>query len=334
MSAVMSEIERFRYLIRSLVARVGGEEIVEDAFLVGERTALFGKSYPYVVSAIVHGNEVGGVASVNEVLENMLTGAVNFDVPVVFFLGNTKAASQNLRFIERDMNRSFNMDDLATHEARRTKELEVILKETAFYLDIHQTKKASDNAFFIFPFKKESFLFARAMLPRQSIVTHWGKPFSSEGMCSDEYVNAHGGTGLTIELGQNGFDPYHVAIGYQSIIGGYQHVRDLLGGGEAALFKSSRVAELGEVYTWADIVPFPAAGKVQLDEGWHNFKPILKGQKMGAHDSFDLLASSDGYMMFPNYTEVSENQTLARPSELYRIMRKISESDLPAANDP
>ena len=79
--------------------------------------------------------------------------SIKTDVPTVVFLGNVKAAEMGVRFVERDMNRSFNMDDMATHEARRTKELEHILLESTFYLDIHQTKRSLLVAF-IFRSKK------------------------------------------------------------------------------------------------------------------------------------------------------------------------------------
>ena len=176
MDITKAEILRFRLLTEKILDKNGGEKIAEDAFLLGNQ-ALDGKKYPYVVSAIVHGNEVGGLASLNDFLEIYASGSLQTDVPTVVFLGNVRAAEMGRRFVERDMNRSFNMDDLATHEARRTKELENIMLNAGFYLDIHQTKKKSSTGFFIFPFKKESFEFARSLMPRTPIVTHWGTRF-------------------------------------------------------------------------------------------------------------------------------------------------------------
>jgi succinylglutamate desuccinylase len=323
-----AEILRFRLLAEKIMEKHGGEKLAEDAFLLGAGKALGDKKYPYVVSAIIHGNEVGGISSVNDFLELYLSGSLTNDVPTVVFLGNVRAAEMDMRFVERDMNRSFNMDDLVTHEARRAKDLESIMLGAGFYLDIHQTKKKSSTGFFIFPFKKESFEFARSMLPRTPIVTHWGTPFSSEGMCSDEFVNKRGGTGLTLELGQNGFDPYNVALGLKGILAGYNYVRKKLYGESDPQVIGSRVALKGDVYTWEQVVPYPEHGEVFLDSGWDNFKSVKEGKRMGTVDGKELYAPCDGFMIFPNYTKIAPKD-LSRPKELYRLMKKIPESELP-----
>lgn len=328
MDVVKAEILRFRFLAEKIIESHGGQKLTDDAYLLGEENKQGGKRYSYVVSAIIHGNEVGGLASLNDFLEVYSSGALVTDVPTVVFLGNVKASEMGVRFVERDMNRSFNMEDMATHEARRAKELEGIMQEAGFYLDIHQTKKKSECGFFIFPFKKESFEFARSIMPRTRVVTHWGTPFSSEGMCSDEYVNNMGGTGITLELGQNGFDPYNVALGVKCIVDGYSFVRDQLKGVSDPKLKGSRIGFKGEVYTWAEVVPYPEEGQVELDRGWDNFKEIKEGQRMGTLDGAEMTAPCDGYMIFPNYTKVT-HQNPVRPKELYRIMKIIDESELP-----
>jgi predicted deacylase len=328
MEITKSEILRFRFLTEQILKSHGGQKLADDAFLLGEQASLGDKKYPYVVSAIVHGNEVGGLAALNEFLELYAANTINTDVPTVVFLGNVKAAEMGVRFVERDMNRSFNMDDMSTHEARRAKDLEEIMLGAGYYLDIHQTKKKSESGFFIFPFKKESFEFARSLMPRTCIVTHWGTPFSSEGMCSDEFVNKRGGTGLTLELGQNGFDPYHVSLGLKGILAGYSFVREKMKAKNDPKLKGSRVGIKGDVFTWAEVVPYPENGDVELDRGWDNFKEIKEGQKMGSVDGEPILAPCDGYMIFPNYTRVKIQDT-GRPKELYRIMKKIPESELP-----
>ena len=329
MEITKSEILRFRHLTRLAVETFGGSELAKDAYLIGEETLLDGKKYPYVVSAIIHGNEVGGLASLNEFLEVLLSGILKPGCPVVVFLGNVDASLRDVRFLERDMNRSFNMEEFATHEARRAKELDEVMLGARYYLDIHQTKMHSSTGFFIFPFKKESFEFARELMPRTPIVTHWGTPFSSEGMCSDEYVNSLGGTGITLELGQNGYDPYHVALGFRGIIAGYSFVWEKIFGEPMRGVKESRLTSPGEIYTWANVVPYPESGRVLLDQGWDNFKTISKGQRMGMIDSSILEAPCDGYMIFPNYTIVGSSDTI-RPKELYRVMQRITEDHLPS----
>lgn len=328
-----AEIDRFRHLATEIVRRIGGEKVAPDAYLLGSKSEICeSKKYPYVVSAIVHGNEVGGIASLNDFLEMYATGLIVRDIPVVVFLGNVKASELNKRFVERDMNRSFNLNNDVTHEARRTQELDEILSNCHYYLDIHQTKKRSQCPFFIFPFQKTSFEFARSILPRTNIVCHWGQSFSAEGMCSDEYVNKKGGVGITLELGQNGFDPYHISIGLQGILSGYNYVRNKLFSGISTSYFKSRIAAKGEIYTWAEIVTYPQEGLVELDEGWDNFDKIEAGQRMGSMNSEEMIAPRSGYMIFPNYTKINSSMQ-CRPKELYRIMKKISESQLPEKVD-
>ena len=52
------------------------------------------------------------------------------------------------------MNRSFNLNNDATHEARRTQELDEILSNCHYYLDIHQTKKDPSVPFLYSRFKR------------------------------------------------------------------------------------------------------------------------------------------------------------------------------------
>ena len=70
----------------------------------------------------------------------------------------------------------------------------------------------------------------------------------------------------------------------------------------------------GEVYTWAEVVPYPEKGDVLLDGGWDNFKEVKEGQKMGTVDGEPIFAPVDGYMIFPNYTRVKVQDTV-RPKE-------------------
>lgn len=325
MSSVRGMVERFNDLSLSLMKHTGGEKLAEHVYLFGSELSDREKPVPYTVSAIVHGNEIGGIASLNTFLELMLSKTIDFKIPFLAFLGNVEAATRGVRFVERDMNRSFNMNDFATHEARRAKEIEPFLLKSEFYLDIHQTKRPSKFGFFIFPYQKSSFDFARAMLPAQPIVTHWGSSFSSEGMCSDEFVNKRGGTGLTLELGQNGVDPYHVALGFQCIMAGYKVASSQVLGLDIA--HAGRVGQLGDIYTWEQVVSYPEQGVVSLDEGWDNFSPIKQGQRMGTAGSQPFYAPASGYMIFPNYTPLVAGAR--RPAELYRIMKVVSAEELP-----
>jgi hypothetical protein len=77
-------------------------------------------------------------------------------------------------------------------------------------------------------------------------------------------------------------------------------------------------------------MPWPETGFVDLDEGWFNFKDVAAGQRLGTLDGRPLLARAAGKMLFPKYLTREQQAALAsRPTELCRVMRPVSEAELP-----
>jgi succinylglutamate desuccinylase len=315
-------------LLREELSSVSGSILAApDVWEIGVKP---GKKIGLTISALVHGNETGGVGALSEFVKLLKSGLRVPSEGLCIIIGNSEAALEGKRFLERDLNRSFGRSSDGTIETKRALEISPFLQKSRFYLDIHQTSMHSDRAFFIFPFTAPSFQFARSILPRTSLVTHWGKPFSVEGMCTDEFVGNHGGTGITLELGQNGFDPFQIAIGLQAIVQACSLVDSFDSSDQIKSSKIFRAPEWmkGELFSWQEVVPWPATGEVVMDPGWTNFKPIEKGQRMGSHNGEPVLAPHNGWMMFPKYFSPEVPQ-LGRPLEMYRILKKITESDLP-----
>ncbi len=294
------------------------EQVAHDIWEIGVSSPDF---IPLTISVLVHGNETGGIGVLNELVTLLQAG---FPIPkggVCLIIGNDIAALQGKRFLDRDLNRSFGMTLDGTREALRASEMAPFLKKSRLYLDIHQTLMSSDRGFFIFPYKPKALSFSKSILPRATTVTHWGKPFSAAGMCTDEYVGQFGGVGITLELGQNGFDPFQVSLGLQAVVNAFYYAMDPYSLRHPEWLK-------GELFTWQKIVDWPLDGDAQMDEGWSNFRPILKGERMGTHDGKVVTAPESGWMLFPKYFTPEVPQT-SRPSEMYRIMKKITELDLP-----
>ncbi len=327
------EIARFESFQGSS-GEVKAERLCDFGLLLTPKTGVLAakgkKDIALTLMGITHGNETAGIAVLNALLALLSSGSVRLEIPVAFLLGNPWAARENKRFLERDLNRSFNRPDPRMKEERRAAELSQVLRRTDFIVDFHQTTKASDRPFFIFPYSKPSFAFAREVAPKQTIVTHWGKPFSAEGMCSDEYVNAQGGTGISLELGQNGFDPYQIGGGVEAGLWALRTVADRWKGGHTDAFAKGRADNDPELYTWAQIVAWPERGFVDLDEGWTNFREVTEGQRLGTVDGEPLLAPVSGRMLFPKYLSRDQQRALdSRPTELCRIMKRIGTGDLP-----
>jgi len=320
---LISQIPRERYAVR---------QAFDDAFIIAPTgygaAKVAGKELGATFLAIVHGNEWAGLAALNSVLEHIISGTVRIRFPVAFALGNPQAALENRRFLERDLNRSFDRADATLHEEKRADQLETILSETAWLLDIHQTREVSTQAFFIFPYSSASLTFARAIAPQHPVVTHWGKPFSTEGRCSDEFVNTKGGTGITLELGRNSFDPYHIAVGVDAIIWALKMIGQL-SGLEPVVGLQREARSSGDLYTWAAVVPWPEKGEAVLDPGWFNFKEVRQGQRLGIAGDQEILAPASGMILFPKYLDPVKDAGGPRPTELCRIMKKIASTDLP-----
>ena len=332
--SIEREIARFRQVTRVRSAAVSIAPVCEHGLLVtprhGELLSAEGKSVTLALLGITHGNEWACIAVINQILARILAGAVPLMTSVAFLLGNPAAAQQNRRFLERDLNRSFNRQQTGLREEQRALELAGVLRDTSYLVDFHQVTRKSDRPFFIFPYNPRSYAFARAIGPRHTVVTHWGKPFSNEGMCSDEFVISCGGTGISFELGQNGFDHYQIAVGVNAGLEAIRVVGELLGEGQARDPLALAPEETGELYTWAEIVAWPETGYVELRPEWNNFDCIEQGESLGTIDGKQMPAHHAGRILFPKYLTRDEQAKLtSRPTELIRIMRPISSADLP-----
>lgn len=327
------EIDRFIAFPKQAGAHLAVEELCDFGFVVRPRASTSkpqGKEFGLTILGIIHGNECAGAAVVNSILSFINLGLIKLEYPVVFVLGNPWAARENKRFLERDLNRCFARLDSVSMEEKRADVLESILKETAYLVDYHQVSRPSDRPFFIFPYTKLSYAFARAIMPSMTMITHWGDAFSNEGMCTDEFVNEKGGTGITIELGQNGFDDYQVGVGTESGLRAIAVANANLRGDALDSFTAGMAANIGELYTWSDVIRWPDEGIVELREGWNNFSVVKEGEVLGTVDGQPLVARHGGRILFPKYlTRDQQAQLTTRPTELCRLMKKINVSELP-----
>lgn len=331
---IETEIKRFGSFPDKVAINLRVEPVCEYGFAVMPKEYRINpagkKKYGLTILGLTHGNESAGVAVLNNVLSIINSGGLSLDYPVVFALGNPWAALENKRFLERDLNRSFARHDDTLLEEKRADVLEKVLDESAFLVDFHQVSRPSDRPFFIFPYNKPAYTFAREIMPAMTMVTHWGDSFSSEGMCTDEYVNSKGGLGISIELGQNGFSVYQVAAGTESAVKAITIAGRNLRNQKPDLFSKESEANIGELFNWGEIIDWPAAGVVVLREGWCNFDIVAAGEEIGTVDGRPIRAKVGGRILFPKYLTI-EQQALAstRPSELCRIMKPLTVSELP-----
>ncbi|MFK7874105.1 MAG: succinylglutamate desuccinylase/aspartoacylase family protein [Oligoflexales bacterium] len=279
------------FSLKGCVTRVG-----EEAWVLGPTSWEPGQKITQTVLAGVHGNEWAGVAALVHWLEenpslNAFTGIA---------VGNPRAVRKRVRFIETDLNRAFGSHEQDSYERKRAAELSVMLQATERLLDLHQTILASMQAFFIFPWNEASGDLAASLHHDLQIVTHRGGGFSKEGQCTDEYVIAHGGVGVTLETGCQGLDPEQIALGSEMI--------DALMKLPKHLIKHPKhVLETQQTVKWSE--------GAKLLPGWENFMPVRKGETLGTCSDGKILAEVDGALLFPKYP--TQNPP---PAELCRVV--------------
>ena len=284
-------------------------------------------------AGIIHGNETGGLAVCNRLLAALLEDPEELSIGIGFILGNPSASRANIRFIARDLNRSFERTQNTSEEDKRARQLEVILKDSRFLLDFHQTREPSAFPFFISPYTPESFGFAGAINAEIPMITHWGKPFSGEGRCSDEFVNRSGGVGLTLELGRNGFDLRQILTG---VAAGLKAIKVISNLDPASFICKPASTKLSprKIYTWAQAVSCPDP-ESYMKPGFQNFSPVKKGDYLGtiydrSNDAKnEIYSAQDGFVLFPKYIDPDRNNQHATAAmEFCRIVKEISEDDL------
>ncbi len=321
---IVSEIENFDLKCQQLEGDIHVEKLADFVYLLSPKTKPYpanpAKDIDLTLMAITHGNEFVGVRVLNEILNFISQDSYQLRLSICMILGNPAAAKRNQRFLEADLNRSFARVEWSAKEHHRARELEGVLLRTSYLLDLHQTRERSEMPFFIFPYSKGGFSFARQISWEIPIVTHWGKPFSKVGQCTDEFVNNQGGTGITLELGQNGFDVYKISAGFRAALQTIQVV-------ESNLYKKQplKVNDSHEVFTWLEVVEFPESGDASLAPGYYNFKTVAAGETYGVSDGRSLVASTESKILFPYYP----NNTERKSAELCRLLKKIPVSELP-----
>ncbi|MEY4631689.1 MAG: hypothetical protein RIQ81_1809 [Pseudomonadota bacterium] len=340
---VGSKIEAFRLALRRAAARLPSRTWAPDSVILAGDAAdlamldptptsdlLAGeKSICLTLTALVHGNETGGIDVLIAVLEAIAARQIRLLKPVAVALGNPQAAMSGQRFLDKDLNRSFGMSSLGTGlEPLRARELQPILGCSRYLLDFHQTREPSHTAFFIFPWSRKSFDFARSITDGLPVVTHWGASFSKDGMCTDEYVNARGGTGITLELGQCGFDEGQARLGWGTAMRAL-HATGAVSGAELPSIESHPSFH-GTIYTWNATIPYPDGPVVDLRPGLVNFADVERGEVLGQQGNNTVTAPAGGRILFPKYIRPGSLEAKApRPAELLRIMKPITKEELP-----
>lgn len=306
---VESEFAKFHRQVKKLLTcGYQVSEEIKDGYVISKDSST---EIDLTLMAIIHGDEVAGLVVLNEVVELLLNG-FPLSSRLALVLGNYSAALQGQRFIDRDLNRCFGTDDRMTLEGLRANEIRKILARTRYLIDFHQTGEKSANCFSIFPYSKKNILFSQTVNKHRPIVTRFDDNFSSEGMCSDEFVLQRHNTAITIELGQKGFAAGQLT---QGTLIAYR-----------ALHFTSFAPRLDNdcpavpIYVCDRVVPYPDSGDCKLDTGLYNFKEIAAGERIGVSEGKVVRAEKNGYILFPKYRVRKDRP----PREICHVLTEAS----------
>ncbi len=312
---------------RADAARLGRGRVerIDPHMFVVRPAAADGPHIDLLLTALVHGNEVGGMLVLNALCTLLESTVVAPPISIGMALCNPDAARHGVRQLERDMNRTFGRTETTTIEDRRARVVESAMRRARYCVDLHQTIEPSYTPFLVFRYDPHKLRFAQGIFPGVPIVTHWGgQPFSATpggGVMVDEFVHCHGGVAVGVELGQKGDDPVQIAAGLGLCLRAIALVA-AAAGDRNALPPPSETAN--PLYTWRDIVPYPET-QVRLHPGLVNFQAIEAGQELGRLPGGPLRASACGYLMVPKYVH-SEREP--KPAELYRLLRRTHLGEL------
>jgi len=277
-----------------------------------------------IFGSMTHGDEVGSLPGVVRALEQLQEGSLRFGGRLTFFIGNPEAGLERKRFLEQDLNRMFMERDEDAHEVRRARQLMPILDGADLLVDFHQTILATHRPFYICPWHRVGWLWARAVGGAEHWVTRPpNESFASGLVCADEYVRVQGRAGLTLELGEQGFFPEAAELALRTIrralVIGDQLSAQPTALEEAAM-KMPELSFLETVHREKFVNP-----QMALRDGMINFEPVSEGDLLSDEGRPELRAPSGGAVLFPKYPPRDQqgNATEPRPGELYRIVKAL-----------
>jgi hypothetical protein len=281
--------------------------------------------YHVVFSSMIHGNEVGSLPGLVQIMEALKSGSVDFGGRVSFFVGNPEAGRVGKRFLEADLNRVFIDLEDERHEVRRSRQIRPILDSCDVYIDFHQTILKTATPFYINVWREDLGHWARAIAASDAWVTSPpGQAFSPGTRCADEYVRDQGKPSLTIELSQAGFREEAEALAISSMKKTLW-LAEQVSAGASILALAQTQPELTFFQTMHR-EPFATPAHA-LMPGKFNFCDCTEGERVHGEGSPDIRVPMSGKLLFPKYPERDEDGGALEPmpGELFHVVQQMED---------
>ena len=273
-----------------------------------------------IVVGSIHGNEPAGVKAIAEIANDLEQLADRIKGRVYFVAGNTRAMERGVRFIDRDLNRSWtraNMSEIGTaaamelSENRELAEIDrlfdgilITARSEVYVLDLHSTSATG------VPFATVGDTLRNREFARKFPVTILlGVEEQLEGTML-EYLNNTGAVTLGFEGGShtspetvaNHASLIWLALANTGILSAadipdHEAHRKRLAAGK----RESRVVEVRHREAIND------GDEFVMDAGYNNFDPISKGQALAKNRYGVIHAHESGLILMPLYQKLGED---------------------------
>lgn len=284
--------------------------------------AFVGKSTGPTLIAVgsLHGNEPGGVAALSSVAEKLAHRSDKLNGRVYFLVGNTRAISAGVRFIDHDLNRAWTPTNLSSERAvvmansserAEIRELDAILDgilitalDEVFVLDLHSTSTGG------MPFATVGdTLRNREFAQKFPVAILLGIEEQLDGTML-EYLNNAGAVTLGFEGGQHAGPETaenHEALVWLGLINA-----GIIDAGDVPEFAASKIRLAGkhnrsrvfEIRYRHAITP---EDEFVMKPGYANFDPIRKGEVLGTDRNGEVTAIEKGLLLMPLYQKLGED---------------------------
>ena len=261
-------------------------ESISDGFLVNKHKG----SPAFLISVLIHGNEIIGYALLKKILSRLDKETPPFGI----LIGNRQSYLENKRFIEKDLNRSFAQSKHHLKEELRAHEIEKFSTLFPFILDIHQTSAESESYFYISKYGPGALnLITQLNCEQLPIVISPINFISKEGSTFSQFCVENKIPMATIEIGQKGFS--HKGLEFAFML--YQRLFSI----RLSELKESFDQEM-EVFMMKETIK-----KVTEDDklmtGLKNLAPVAAGAVLATVDGKEWKSPITGFTLFPKYGE-------------------------------
>lgn len=300
MLQLQAELEKIKTLQNQFKILQGYKQIDNYGFTTAETPDI-------LFTALTHGNEVIGLQTVNLFLDKVIKSNLSAPFTFAVLLNNIKAYEANERFIDKDLNRSFqtkgepkgviNTELTKTYEYGRARQIEAVVRQLKpkLIIDLHQTSAETLSPFFVTPEDGHLISMAHILNPDWPIVCFDARGFSRDGHTLSEFARSEKIPVIVIEISQNGFDQSLARLMCEKLF--YLNFEKLIQpkpSKETAYFKITH--QLTKQTQGSELLP-----------GLANLQEVSDGELLGySAEGKELTSPAQGLLIFPKYGKGAE----------------------------